>query len=62
MTDERLALEMERRLAASKGFVELKATGYCHYCEAVVPPDHKFCDAFCAKDWAWEQERRKQNR
>jgi predicted nucleic acid-binding Zn ribbon protein len=52
---------MERRLAASKGFVELAAVGYCHYCESPVPEGHKFCDRYCAEDWAWERDRRKQN-
>lgn len=62
MTDERLAQEMERRLAASKGFVELQASGYCHYCETPLDGERKFCDAECAKDWHWERQRLKQNR
>lgn len=60
-TEERTAQEMERRLRASQGFVELAAVGYCHYCEAPVPEGHKFCDRYCAEDWAWERDRKKQN-
>jgi hypothetical protein len=61
LAEERNAHEMERRLAASKGFVELQVTGYCHYCESQVAQGHKFCDSLCAKDWSWEQQRRRQN-
>ena len=42
----------------------LKPVGFCHYCNEVVVHGMLFCevdDNECAKDWAYEQARKKAN-
>ena len=35
--------------------------GFCHYCGEGVLPGRLFCDADCARDFEYEQARRKAN-
>lgn len=37
----------------------LVPAGFCHYCNAPVPPSHLFCDADCRADHDYMTERRK---
>lgn len=36
--------------------------GECHYCGELVDHPKIFCDADCANDWHYEQERKRINR
>lgn len=45
-------LETELKFALqSRKRHPLPATGFCHYCEEEVGPNHLFCGKECAEDW-----------
>lgn len=55
ITDERMALELPRLIAASRKPVGPAACGACHFCGEPVTGTRVFCDEDCAQDWQREQ-------
>ena len=39
----------------------LEATGRCHYCDALIRDQARWCDAECGMAWEYEQARRQVN-
>ena len=37
------------------------AIGHCLYCNAELPNDQRWCDAWCREDWQIAQDARKRN-
>ena len=37
------------------------AVGHCLYCNAELPNDQRWCDAWCREDWQIAQDARKRN-
>ena len=40
----------------------LPYTGYCHNCDAILDPTHRFCDASCRDDYERRQQSIRRNR
>ena len=50
--------EIDAALTRRRPVSGLRATGQCHWCEAAVTGEQRFCDKDCADDWERDQARR----
>lgn len=59
--EERIENTIADGIAECRRAPSLIAVGFCHYCGDPVAPGRLFCDIYCARDWEYEQARRKAN-
>jgi hypothetical protein len=50
--------EIDAALTHRRPVSGLQATGQCHWCEAPVTGEQRFCDKDCADDWERRQAKR----